>query len=335
MPKIIRSPQIQTKPPLSNVEWDLERIIKCIPEWQWLMMLHYEYARCCAPLLKEVSELREMNFSPEPGRRYLQFSRLLAEHFPEFPKVPWANLAVNEREERLRLLGVNETTGFYPDLIRPAWNTRPPHDPKITSLLEELTFEASRSYGFFKIDYRQPDEIIVRQFSEWLRIHRENHFHSIQPRLLRRPAVGKGHRKHKIKSSIKELGALRALHYWGDWQEAETHTQSNSLHSINTNPLYTEQRSWNRAEFGARIMLRRLLCLWKHSADPINPFEPYPRDDFFSRLIHACPKIEAYNTIEQLSALQKSQQGLFNISVLEVEDRTWGIFTALWTNTSV
>ena len=77
------------KPGPVETEWNLAGALKDIPEWQWLTMLNYEYARCCEPIIKAVKLLRKAKRNPKPNEKTLpQFARYLAKYIPEFPKTP-------------------------------------------------------------------------------------------------------------------------------------------------------------------------------------------------------------------------------------------------------
>jgi hypothetical protein len=250
-------------PTLAEAEWKLASTLKTVPEWQWLMMLNYEYARCCEPVIKAVKLLREGKHDPSGNAMSPRpFARFLVKHYPEFPGTQWAQIEEKKRVERLELFGVTPETKFY--FVEPAWEAWGFFEG-YANLREELTDAAAESYGVFKIDFRQEDNVIAGKFREWLEDRRS-------PANLKakefKPGNAKGNTNgrtpinRKCEDNLKALGGLRALKYWGIPEEAETMTDG----------LYTDSHSWKRVEFQAGEMFTRLTTAWKHIARPFDPF---------------------------------------------------------------
>ena len=252
------TPLIQM-PGLAETEWNLASTLKTVPDWQWLTMLNYEYARCCKPVIKAVEALREWK-PDQTGNENAppSFARFLVKNYPEFPKLPWAQIAETKRVERLEWIGVTSETGFY--FTEPAWQTWKFFDGEVETLREELTNTDAGSYGFFKIDFSHEDRVIANQFSIWLN-QRRSELNKI-PAKKTGDTAGRGHKKRKCEDYLKSLGGLRALRFWGSAEQAETMTDG----------LYSEAHSWNRAEFQAGEMFTRLATAWKYVTSPFDPF---------------------------------------------------------------
>jgi len=249
-------------PPLAEAEWNLTAALKTVPEWQWLTMLNYEYARCSEPVIKAVKLLRKAKRSPKNDEKMLpQFARYLAKQFPEFPKTPWAQIVETKRVERLEWIGVTSETGFY--FTDPAWQIWKFFDGEVETLREELTNAEAESYGVFKIDFRQEDKIIAEQFRTWMEQRRSEL--TLRPNKKTECTAGRGHKKRKCEDYLNTLGGLRALKYWESAGEAETRTDC----------LYSEARSWKRAEDQAGEMFTRLAVAWKYAAGPFDPFDSF------------------------------------------------------------
>ena len=163
-------------PALAKTEWNLAAELKKVPEWQWLTMLNYEYARCCEPVIKAVQLLRKAKRKPVVVDSMLpQFARYLARNFPEFPKTPWTQIADTKRMERLEQIGVTPETKFY--FTDPAWQAWKFFDSEVETRREELTNDGAESYGVFKIDFGQDNEVIAKQFQTWLEQRRNEVTH--------------------------------------------------------------------------------------------------------------------------------------------------------------
>lgn len=255
-------------PPLAEAEWNLTAALKTVPEWQWLTMLNYEYARCSEPVIKAVKLLRKAKRSPKNDEKTLpQFARYLAKQFPEFPKTPWAQIAETERVERLGRIEVTAETKFY--FTEPAWRTWKFFDVEIETLREELTNAEAESYGVFKIDFSQEDKIIAEQFRTWMEQRRSES--TLRPNKKTGCTAGRGHKKRKCEDYLNTLGGLRALKYWESAGEAETMTDG----------LYAEAHSWKRAEFQAGEMFTRLAVAWKCRDHPFDPFDSFDQHRIF------------------------------------------------------
>jgi hypothetical protein len=192
------------------------------------------------------------------------FARYLARHYPEFPNIPWAQIAAENWVERLGLFDITEETKFY--FTDPAWQTWELFDIEARTLPETLTDLAAESYGVFKIDFSQKKEVIAKQFHAWLEQRlREASRRSkeLKPGKKRGHPVGRAHKKRKCQDYLKALGGLRALKYWGNVEEAE----------ICTSALYGDSHSWKRAENLADEMFARLSEAWTFAPTPFDPFE--------------------------------------------------------------
>jgi hypothetical protein len=246
-------------------ELNFAAVLKKIPEYQWLTMLNYEYARCYKPIIEMMDRLRQAEQNPKSNEvEPLPFARFLARIFPEFPSMPWAQIPETKRAERLGWFDVTPETKFY--LPDPAWRAWKWFDDEAPALPEELTEAAAESYGFFRIDFSQRDVVIAGQFSAWLEQRRSEVFERYKEFKLNRanqPPAGRGHKKRKCRDYLKALGGLRALQYYKNAEEAETMT----------NNLYTDNHSWKRAKIQASEMFARLAEAWKYLAVPFDPFQ--------------------------------------------------------------
>jgi hypothetical protein len=261
MTLILRKPLIR-EPGLAEAEWNLTAALKTVPEWQWLTMLNYEYARCCRPVIKAVNLLRKAKRNPKCDDKTLpRFARYLAKNFPDFPKTPWVQIAETKRVERLEWIGVTSETGFY--FTDPAWQIWKFFDGEVETLREELTNAEAKSYGVFKIDFSQEDKIIAEQFRTWMEQRRSEL--TLRPNKKTGCTAGRGHKKRKCEDYLRTLGGLRALKYWGNAEKAETMIEG----------LYTDAHSWKRAEGQAGEMFTRLAVAWKYCATPFDPFDSF------------------------------------------------------------
>lgn len=294
---------------LAEAEWNLSAGLGDIPEWQWLTMLNYEYARCSKPIIQGVKRLRsaktqaQSSFTNPP-----QFARYLARIFPEFPKASWAQITENKRAERLGWFGITKETKFYmPD---PAWQAWELFESEALTLPEKLTDKAAESYGVFKIDLHQEDQVIAGQFCTWLKQRRGNAKPGAKTKPNSNEHCGRGNKKRKCEDYLKVLGGLRALKYWGSAVEAETMTQN----------LYTEERSWNRAENQAGEMFARLAAAWPFLAYPFDPFEKQDHHNIISVHLSRQP-LSKSDTISKarLAKVKKIVSQDFSVAELKTE----------------
>jgi hypothetical protein len=262
---------------LAEIEWNLAAELKKVPEWQWLVMLNYEYARCSRLIVDAVKLLRENQTPPVTDKTQVPaFARYLAKHFPEFPQGTWPQILEAARAERLGLIGITPETEFY--IKAPAWQAR-------ELLGDDLNDIFDLNCGLFKIDYTQNSEVIAEQFCEWLEQQkgkldrqREEALQmtmnqlspkgpKLAPKALKQSAapVGRAHKKRRCEDYLKAIGGLRAVKYWGTPEEAEIMTKS----------FYTDAHSWKRAESQAGEMFARLAVAWKYLARPFDPFENF------------------------------------------------------------
>jgi len=314
---IIKTPPTPI-PVLAECEWKLASEMKDVPEWQWLVMLNYEYARCSRLIVDAVKLLRENQTTPVIGKNQVPaFARYLAKHFPEYPQVTWRRILEAARAERLGWIGITPETEFY--IKAPAWQAR-------ELLGDDLNDIFDLSCGLFKIDYTQNSEVIAEQFCEWLeqqkgKLDRQREealpitMEQLSPKgrelaqkALKQPAapVGRAHKKRRCEDYLKAIGGLRAVKYWGTWEEAEEMTSS--IHSGEVCNLYTDKRSWNRAETQAGEMLMRLTMAWKHRALPFDPFEAAdevtdPHSNFLPQKLSAPLPVADAITAEQSKAI--------------------------------
>jgi hypothetical protein len=279
------NPSSELSKVLAPCEWNLEKTAREIPDWQLLMMLHYEYARSYKPIIDEVTQLRRKLPSDRATLPVSPFARFLFKSFPEFPSTSWAKINPALREEKLGQVGINEATQFY--FQEPAWQAWEVFDPEALSLKEELTNFAAESYGVFKLDFSQEDEVIQTQFSAWLSSRRKSlmdkHDNKVQlsdgternancafqSKCKFSPPPGKGHKKPKCLFFLKALGGLRAFRYkQRDVVEAEVMTRDEDAKS-----LYCDEPSWLRCETQAAEMMQRLTIAWKLCFRPYDVFK--------------------------------------------------------------
>jgi hypothetical protein len=305
MALFIRKSEIEPTvlPKMAKFEWDLTSTLETIPEWQWLAMLNYEYARCYKPVVDTVKLLKSKDSNLLPNQ-VPPYARYLVRQFPEFPKTSWSQILPEARIERLDRFGVTEDTKFY--FTGPAWQSWGLFDSEALTLQEELSDSKALNYGVFKLDFAQTDKAIINQFSAWLQLHRtkllnqskENyqseaaklpaHLRPLAARVYKaskldkkNPAVvGKGHKKLKCRDYLKALGGLRALQYWKTDEEAEIYTALEQVGGNNVRPIYAGSHSWDRARTRSSEMLMRLAIAWKRFSLPFDPFKTQKSEGF-------------------------------------------------------
>ena len=243
---------------LAEKEWNLLGGIEKIPDWQYLAMLNYEYARCCQSIVKDVAGYRK---SGDGSKLAYPFARFLT-RFPEFPKKPWSEIPKTERIAHLKQIGITEETRFYP--TPPPWLAWSMNDDEAETRYEESPVAQKQYWGVFQIDFSQDDELIAEGFGKWLEQYRKE-LPKIKRNQEKETPSGRGHKKRKCEDHLKVLGGLRALRSAKDEVSAETMTDD----------LYRETHSWERARLQAGELFARFLTAWRYSPHPFDPFGPF------------------------------------------------------------
>lgn len=251
-----------------------------VPNWQLMVMLHYEYARCSTKMLQAVRAItqtvQKKSNQPLSGFARTRFARFLAHNFPEFPNTPWENIAEDAREARLSSIGINEDNGLYPS-PPPAWEFWEFGDQEAQSF--ELLDIDRESYGIFKVDFSQKDQAIKKHFAKWLvqrrsqllmkydstgqlaagiKRNRNDCFRGYPRQKRPKGAVAP---PKKYRTALTALGNLRSfIHADRDIRRAND-IQEKDL------------SSWSKYEFYAGTMMRSIQSSWQSSGFIIDVFD--------------------------------------------------------------
>jgi len=249
-----------------------------VPDWQLVVMCHYEYARCSKLMLQTVNNLRESG-NPKTAVTDIPFretARLLAWNFPEFPDTPWETLAPQIRSQRLAAIGITEANGLYSPAPA-AWQAWECGDADADRRRDERVGVAMEAMGSFEIDFSQANGVIIKQFAQWLdgrRVFLLQKYDStgkLAPRIKRnandrfrvwlRPSHKKGGEAwpKKYRLALTALGHLRK--YIHSKREAARANESGAV---------LDQSSWDKYEFYAGRMLECLEAAWRCPGEFLN-----------------------------------------------------------------
>ena len=285
--KILAAIKEGAAPRLDPALWDFFSDTKRISgDHQLLPWLHYEYARSYRPVVEAVQRIRNHPADPEPT---FAFAKMLAKRFPEFPATPWLAISNSRRERRLadlRKLEVESPTltpgspvrlytlkEFYERILPETYVSDSAPDGR-RFFVAEVCFDATGPViaADFQTRFEQMRADLIREFDQRVTVPRagqaggEHHLqwkesNYFQPKHQRRQ-VGRGSKPAQIKSFLRALGGMRLMAFCrGNWENAEAASRL-----LNGEYLFSERKSWNRAQQEAGLLLLRLRLLWRWNA---------------------------------------------------------------------
>jgi hypothetical protein len=265
--------------------WDfVSARVSLPPAEQLYAWLNYEYARSYRPMVEAVQSIREKR-QADP---HFAFARMLARHFPEFPGTPWSSIPAGIRADRLAAVAKLAVEDPSPTHDHPArLMTLSEFNATVLpeTVISEDTPQANRFF-VVEVDFQAKGEAITAEFLRQIEVARAKLIHefdrqfNVSGKTLNvneyfkpkkpRHQKGRGSEKAQIMSYMKQLGALRLMsHFKHKWEDAE----SSSLCG-NGKPLFSERKSWLRAQSEAAYLLLRLKLHWTRSSEFASVLQP-------------------------------------------------------------
>ena len=250
--------------------------------------MQYEYARSSKLIVKAVEAIRRNSLPSATSIRYPAFAQMLAKVFPEFPSISWVQIpkeVLATRLETAQKFIVPAQNPTIDDPVRLYTLKEFFHEVLSETVTSPDTPEGNRFY-VVEVNFGATDPEIARTFQNKFAENRKEEIRrfddqrsirgkSFNPadyfKTGRRQAVGSASIHAQIRSYLRQLGALRLLlFYKNDWKKGEENSPLTG-----GNYLFSERKSWFRAQSEAAYLLLRLELLWKYTSNFVSIFD-YP-----------------------------------------------------------